>query len=154
MTSAELPEIAARQRWIGVLAKACPDRLRSLWADCPPPPAWRFLRQPETGMTMLRGRAGGTGARFNLGEMTVTRCSVRLEDGTGRIGHAYVAGGDAGHAEIAALVDALLQPPAPCAGLEARLIAPLAQEHAASRARAARKAAATRVEFFTVVRGE
>ena len=147
-------DVAARQRWMGILAKADPARLRELWAACAAPPGWRFLRRPETGMTMLRGRAGGTGARFNLGEMTVTRCSVRLEDGTGRVGHAYVAGGDAGHAEIAALADALLQPPGHRAELTDRLIAPLANEHAAARARAARKAAATKVDFFTVVRGE
>ena len=31
---------------------------------------------------MVRGRVGGTGAPFNLGEMSVTRCSVRLADGS------------------------------------------------------------------------
>ncbi|MGE4219269.1 MAG: phosphonate C-P lyase system protein PhnG [Alphaproteobacteria bacterium] len=147
-------EVAARQRWMGILAKADPARLRELWAECAAPPDWRFLRRPETGMTMLRGRAGGTGARFNLGEMTVTRCSVRLDDGTGRVGHAYVPGSDMGHAEIAALADALLQLPRPSAEVTDRLIEPLAREQAAARTRAGRKAAATKVEFFTVVRGE
>ncbi len=33
---------------------------------------------PRPGMTLVRGRMGGTGSPFNLGEMTVTRCVVRL----------------------------------------------------------------------------
>ena len=139
---------------MAVLAKADAGRLETLWTECAPPPAWRFLRRPETGMTMLRGRAGGTGVRFNIGEMTVTRCSVRLDDGSGRVGHAYIAGCDVRHAEIAALADALLQAPSTRVDIAESLVAPLACEQEAARAAAARKAAATRVEFFTVVRSE
>jgi alpha-D-ribose 1-methylphosphonate 5-triphosphate synthase subunit PhnG len=100
---------------------------------------------------MVQGRAGGTGAAFNLGEMTVTRCTLRLADG--RVGHAVVQGRDRAHAARAALVDALMQG-AEAADLRAAVLAPLAAEEGARRADLAQKAAATRVEFFTLVRGE
>ena len=68
------------------------------------------MRGPETGLVMVRGRAGGSGSPFNLGEMTVTRCTVQL--GSGTAGHAYIAGRDERQAELAAVADALLQDPA------------------------------------------
>ena len=74
---------------------------------------------------MVRGRAGGTGARFNLGEMTVTRCSVQLDDGT--LGHAWIGGRDERHAEVAAVLEALLQNPARTTALHASLVEPLAR---------------------------
>jgi alpha-D-ribose 1-methylphosphonate 5-triphosphate synthase subunit PhnG len=101
---------------------------------------------------MLRGRAGGTGARFNVGEMPVTRCTVRLADG--RVGHGWIQGRDRRKAELAAAFDALLQDEGMRNALEASLLAPIAADLDARRATAARKAAATRVEFFTLVRGD
>jgi alpha-D-ribose 1-methylphosphonate 5-triphosphate synthase subunit PhnG len=133
---------------MGLLARAGADRLAALFPDCPP---HSVLRAPEIGSVMVRGRTGGTGAPFNLGEMTVTRCAVRLE--TGEVGHAYVQGRDKGHALRAAVVDALLQTAAAPA-LRRDVIGPLAAEEQAAQAVRARKAAATKVEFFTLVRGE
>ncbi len=72
-------------------------------------PDYTVLRGPESGLVMVRGRAGGGGAPFNLGEMTVTRCTVRTESGL--VGHAYIAGRDERRAELAALADALMQDP-------------------------------------------
>src|SRR5512139_1000175 len=106
MTHAETEQ---RRRWMAVLACASADDIAALLADLPPLPAPERLRAPETGLVMVRGRAGGDGAPFNLGEMTVTRCAVRLSDA---IGHAYVAGRDKRQAELAALLDAALQDPA------------------------------------------
>ena len=103
------------------------------------------MRGPETGLVMVRGRAGGSGSPFNLGEMTVTRCTVRIASGTA--GHAYVAGRDERQAELAAVADAMLQDDA--RGVET-LIAPLAEAQAAQRRARAEKAAATRVEFFAM----
>ncbi len=143
---------AARARWISALAQAEAPAVEAAWAALPEKPSYRLLRAPETGLVMVQGRAGGTGAPFNLGEMTVTRCSVELPDGT--VGHAYVAGRDARHAETAAVLDALLQEPGARATLEETVVEPLlAAGEARSRAARAR-AAATRVEFFTMVRGE
>lgn len=145
MTQAD-PE--ARKGWMALLAKAPPDRLAALM---PEPPAHTPLRAPETGAVMVRGRAGGTGAPFNLGEMTVTRCSVRLACGT--VGHAWVQGRDKHHATRAALADALMQTEAAPA-IRAQVLDVLAAEAAATRAARAGKAAATKVDFFTLVRGE
>lgn len=138
----------ARRDWISTLAKAQPARLARLIGDLP---AHDLLRPAEVGAVMVRGRIGGTGAPFNLGEMSVTRCSVRLTDGT--VGHAWVQGRDKDHALRAAVVDALMQTP-DAQGIQARVIAPLAEEARRTRAVRAEKAAATKVEFFTMVRGE
>lgn len=133
---------------LGLLARAEPGRLAALFPDLPP---HELLRGPEVGAVMVRGRMGGTGAPFNLGEMTVTRCTLRLACGT--VGHAWVQGRDRDHARRAAVLDALGQTGA-AAELAGRVLRPLAEAEEAARARTACKAAATRVEFFTLVRGE
>lgn len=138
-----------RQRWMAVLARADAAAIAARLETLAPPPPHRRLRGPETGLVMVRGRQGGDGAPFNLGEMTVTRCTVQLESGA--VGHAYVAGRDARKAELAALLDALLQDPARREALLATVIEPLAAAQAAAAAREARRAAATRVEFLTMV---
>lgn len=140
--------VAARQRWMGVLARAGAAEIAARLEQAPALPPHRRLRGPETGLVMARGRQGGDGAPFNLGEMTVTRCSVRLADGT--VGHAYVAGRDARQAELAAALDAALQDPDRRDGLMAAVIEPLAAAQAARAAQDAAKAAATRVQFFTM----
>ncbi|WP_343716846.1 phosphonate C-P lyase system protein PhnG [Inquilinus sp.] len=141
-----------RRDWMAVLAKADPARLQQLWSDLGDETGFTTLRPAETGMVMVRGRAGGDGMAFALGEMTVTRCTVRL-DGSEVLGFAYVAGRDRRHAEIAARADALLQTDRRDT-VEAALIAPLREAQVEARATARRKAAATRVDFFTMVRGE
>jgi alpha-D-ribose 1-methylphosphonate 5-triphosphate synthase subunit PhnG len=145
--SAAGPQIA-RRHWMSVLARASADEIATLLAEFPALPEHVRLRGPEAGLVMLRGRAGGGGAAFNLGEMTVTRCTVRIADG--HVGHAYVTGRDAGQAELAALLDAALQDPERHAALQEAVIAPLADRQRAAREAAARRAAATRVDFFTM----
>lgn len=123
---------------------------------------WQWLRLPETGLVMVRGRAGGTGAQFNLGEVPVTRCALRLQPEShlnancgamsGAIGVAYVQGRNVRHAELAARLDALLQEPASRERIHTHVIEPLATAQAARRDEAARKAAATKVEFYTLAR--
>jgi alpha-D-ribose 1-methylphosphonate 5-triphosphate synthase subunit PhnG len=137
---------------MSVLAQAAAGELQEAWGRLPERPAYRLLRAPETGLVMVRGRAGGTGAQFNLGEITVTRCSVELDDG--RMGHAYVGGRSASHAEQAAVLDALLQDPGRRRALEETVIAPLLARQEEHRRAARSRAATTRVEFFTMVRGE
>ena len=138
----------ARKDWMATLAKAAPSRLAALMPDLPPHDT---LRTPEVGAVMVQGRAGATGAPFNLGEMTVTRASVRLACGT--VGHAWVQGRDKAHSRRAAIADALLQTEAADTTM-AHIIAPLQAEAEARRTTRAAKAAATKVEFFTMVRGE
>ena len=112
--------------------------------------AHEVLRAPETGLVMLRGRMGATGAAFNLGEATVTRCAVRLANGGE--GHAYVMGRNAAHARLAAICDALLQTGE--SGMSETVIEPLEAKLQAAQAEASTKAAATKVDFFTMVRGD
>jgi alpha-D-ribose 1-methylphosphonate 5-triphosphate synthase subunit PhnG len=144
-------EQRARQRWMGLLATAPAARLAALWAAAGIAAEAAWLRAPESGAVMAQGRAGGDGAAFNLGEVTVTRCALRLP--CGAVGHACVQGRDARKAEIAALCDALMQTDAAPAVRRA-ILDPLEAERAERRAAEARKAAATQVEFFTVARGE
>ncbi len=140
----------ARKTWLSCLAQADPARLTELVAalDLPEP---EVLRAPQSGSVMLQGRVSGTGAPFSFGEMTVTRCSLRLPCGT--VGHGYVQGRDRDAARAAALADALLQT-GRAEELRTAVLAPLEAEAAARKAARARNAAATRVEFFTLVRGE
>ncbi len=148
-TDVNLLDPAGRQRWMSILAHAG-KRLEPYSAQLRES-GYRFIRPPEIGMVMVRGRVGGSGAPFNVGEMTVTRCVVQLTDGS--TGHSYVAGRSKPHAELAALADAHLQGMARQHWLDT-LIAPLAEAQLQQRAVKAAQAAATKVEFMTLVRGE
>ena len=145
-------DIVRRQRWMAALAKARPEEIEAVWAGLPRQPAYRLLRPVETGMVMVRGRAGGTGRRFNIGEMTVTRGAVQIESGTN--GYSYVAGRSQRQAELAAVLDAVLQDAPAGDDLESAVVAPLTAAQEERRRIAAGKTAATKVDFFTVVRGE
>jgi alpha-D-ribose 1-methylphosphonate 5-triphosphate synthase subunit PhnG len=110
------------------------------------------LRAPENGLVMVRGRTGGDGAPFNLGEATVSRAAVRLA--SGEIGFGYVLGRDHEKAHLIALCDALIQTRAHAEAVELQVLAPLRAAMLAARGRQAAAAAATRVDFYTMVRGE
>ncbi|MFK7943200.1 MAG: phosphonate C-P lyase system protein PhnG [Paracoccaceae bacterium] len=146
-----MPELEARKNWMAVLAKADTAALMAAVDGLGPRPDFAWLRAPEIGTVMVRGRAGGTGAPFNLGEMTVARCTLRLEDG--RVGLAYTPCRDRCHAETAAICDALLQGPE-AMRIQAEVIAPLKAAAQAARNTQAARAEATKVDFFTMVRGE
>ncbi len=115
-------------------------------------PSYQRLREPETGLVMVRGRIGGDGAPFNLGEATVARAAVRLH--TGEVGFGYTLGRDATKAEMIALCDALFQTTSHADIVERDVLAPLREKLATERARKAAETAATRVDFYTLVRGE
>lgn len=147
----QIDEGAERKHWMSVLAKAPAGRVPALLDQAVARPEAVWLRPPEVGTVMVRGRASATGAPFNLGEMTVTRCALRL--GCGAVGHAYIQGRSKADAEAAALVDALMQTDQADA-LRAQVLVPLETERDAARSQRAAKAAATKVDFFTMVRGE
>jgi alpha-D-ribose 1-methylphosphonate 5-triphosphate synthase subunit PhnG len=130
---------------MAILARAGADELGDRLGALPP---YRVLRGPEAGLVMARGRTGGGGAPFNLGEMTVTRCTVRTD--AGFVGHSYVSGRNERQAELAALADALLQDPVRQSALLEDVIEPLAAAQRARRDAIAAKAAATRVQFFAM----
>lgn len=145
-------EQETRRRWLSVLAKASPGRVEALFEELPARPAWTAIRPAESGMVMVRGRVGGDGNRFNLGEITMTRSAVRLDNGVTGLG--YVQGRSRRHAELTAVLDAMLQSPELRDPVADRVIEPLSTEQADKRRVRGRKAAATTVEFFTMVRGE
>ena len=115
-------------------------------------PAHENLREAENGLVMVRGRIGGDGAPFNLGEATVSRAAVRLS--SGELGFGYALGRDREKAQMIALCDAMVQSGKFAAEIEAEVIAPLRASILASRNQRAAEAAATRVDFYTMVRGE
>lgn len=141
-----------RRSALGLLARSpaslLADRLACM--DVAPPFTW--LRKPETGMVMLRGRIGGDGARFNLGEATITRCTLRLADGT--VGVGTVRGRSPRQAEMIALCDAMLQQPAVAARVKSEVLDALAAAERERHASAAAATAGSRVDFYTLVRGE
>jgi alpha-D-ribose 1-methylphosphonate 5-triphosphate synthase subunit PhnG len=142
----------ARRRALGLLARATAAELAAPLAQYWPDLAARELKPAEAGLVMLRGRAGGDGALFNLGEATVTRSIVELD--TGERGYGHVLGRDLEQALRVALLDALGQRAHDREVVEARVLAPIAARLTAARARTAAETAATRVDFFTLVRGE
>ena len=153
------PSSAMRRAWMAVLARTPRADLeaaleRALQAL--PRPAYDWLRPPEIGLAMVRGRVGGSGDAFNLGEATVTRATLRLRSPAEQapVGVACHLGRDRRRAELAALADALLQLPEQHARLHGQLIEPLAAQLAEKRAARRDEAASTRVEFFTMVRGD
>ncbi len=139
-----------RQRWLSLLAKAPAARLEALWSGLGAVPTYSLLRRPEIGLVMVQGRISGSGAAFAAGEMTVTRAAVRLEGG--QIGIGYVGGRQPRQAEIAAAIDALRHLPEWRAPIETEIVAPLAAEADSRRQLVAARAAATKVDFFTVAR--
>lgn len=154
-----MPELHAaqrtrRQHWLAVLARAPLDFLEQhVGALAHGDHQW--LRPVETGLVMVRARAGGTGQRFNMGEATVTRCVIRPDaarTGSHQVGVGYVLGCSHRQAVLVALADALLQEDTLYAQWHMRLIAPLEAMLAAQTAQHAAQTQSTRVEFFTVAR--
>lgn len=140
----------ARKAAIDTLSAAPPATLATLWQGLGIIPEYRLVRGPETGLVMIRGRAGGGGNPFNLGEATVTRATIRLA--TGEVGHSYALGRDGEKAVRAALLDALWQREPE--RIETQVLAPLRQAAAAADDKVRAETAATRVNFFTMVRGD
>jgi len=141
-----------RRATMAVLAESAAAEIASLVEGLEPLPAYDDMRAPENGLVMIRGRVGGDGAQFNLGEATVSRAVVRLA--TGEIGFGYVLGRDRDKARLIALCDALVQTDDYSAAVERKIIAPLRTGLEAQRETRARQVAATKVDFFTLVRGE
>lgn len=146
-----MSDTSTRQRWLAILARASRSEIEALAGKLDTLPSHEILKAPETGTVMVEGRAGGAGRRFNLGEATVTRCVVRLADGA--MGFSYALGRDGRKARLAAVIDGLLQTEDETGPLHGG-VAELAQQQQAARELASRKAAATKVDFFTMVRGE
>jgi alpha-D-ribose 1-methylphosphonate 5-triphosphate synthase subunit PhnG len=157
MNAAQRHEAAAqlqreRKRTLDLLARSERTELQVAWDALAEKPEVQPVRGPETGLVMVRGRIGGGGSPFNLGEVTVTRATVRLASGS--IGHAYHLGTDREAARLAAVFDALWQERAHRDFVEKAILTPVSERIAAVDQKKAEETAATRVDFFTMVRGE
>jgi len=141
-----------RQRWLSVLAHSNAAWLEAHWQALNLHPEFTLIRPAEIGMTRLQARMGATGKRFVMGDATVTRAVVQLSDGT--LGYSYLLGRDKAHAERCALLDALLQQPETRPLLEEKIITPLAAWREEQRQLRAREIASSKVDFFTLVRGD
>jgi alpha-D-ribose 1-methylphosphonate 5-triphosphate synthase subunit PhnG len=139
-----------RQEALGVLASAEMKDLNGAWETWENRPDVQMIRGPETGLIMLRGRTGGGGAPFNMGEATVSRASVRIP--TGEVGHGYCLGRDEEKARLIAVIDALFQREPD--NIEFAILRPLRDIAQARDKQRQDETAATKVEFFTMVRGE
>lgn len=146
------PEIAQAKRASDLIARATRAELNTIVEALDASTGTVSLRGPETGLVMVRGRMGGGGAAFNLGEVTVSRASMRLASGT--VGHAQALGTDREKARLGAIVHALWQEVPTRVRIETDLLAPIENRIAAEHARKQQETAATRVDFFTMVRGE
>jgi alpha-D-ribose 1-methylphosphonate 5-triphosphate synthase subunit PhnG len=146
-----------RRTWLAVLTKASLAQLEAAWDALEDKPVYRVLRPGETGLVMLRGRIGGNGQPFNFGEMTMSRAAVQLLDDSGRASHAgfgHVAGRSVRRAELVAVFDALLQDPARQEVIATLVVGLLAAQQQAAKAAQHAKVIASKVDFFTMVRGE
>ena len=152
MRGQEARDQTERKAAMATLAQASGDDIVRLWNEAGLPSQAELLRGPETGLVTLRGRIGGGGAPFNVGEATVTRATVRLA--SGQVGHCYALGRDKQKAKLAAIADALWQDPTRRAEVETRLIAPLRLALTTAQEKRRAETAATKVDFFTMVRGE
>lgn len=141
----------ARADWMSVFARSSLLDIEEAWTGCNDERVIQWLRAPAFGLVMVRARSGGSGAAFNLGEMTITHCVLKLSNGC--IGTGYVQGRNRRHAKHAAVLDALLQSEEGRTDLLSSVVEPLRSRLATRRYEAGRKAESTRVEFFTLVRG-
>ncbi len=146
------PNPDPRAATMALLARATRDELSAPLRAHWPRVGYTVVRTPEIGLVMLRGRMGGDGAPFNLGEATMTRAVVELE--TGERGYGQFLGRDPQRAEQAAILEALAQREADREAVEREVLSPIRQRLAEEAQRKRAETAATRVDFFTLVRAE
>ena len=169
--------VKKRQQLLSVLSKSSFDDINRFWQSLSIVPSYSLLKAPEVGMTMVRAKTGGTGQAFNMGEMTVTRTVIRLDVSEGHlkessseekgveekcveekrtdiIGFGYTAGRDTKKSELIAVVDAYFQLPEYTDLIEEKILQPLLDKQRHQEESEAKKVDATKVNFFTMVRGE
>ena len=147
----DTPSLLNRQQWLAVMARASLTALEQHWQFLGQKREYEILRAPEIGLVMAQGRAGGSGAPFNFGEISVSRSTIRMTEHTHSvIGEGYVMGCKRRQALLIALLDGYLQLPESDQGFVQTLFA----DQQKKRAERASKIATSKVDFFTLVRGE
>lgn len=145
-------DTAQRQKWMAVLAHSQPAELAAIWAEQKLKPDYQVIRKAETGLAQIQARMGATGQRFFAGDTTLTRAVIQLANGT--YGYSYIAGRDKAHAELCAVIDALMQESVRFQTLQETVIAPLVANREQRLAARRAQINSSRVDFFTLVRGD
>ena len=143
--------IEEKQNWMRLLALSPTTILEHELEKLENVPEYILLKQPEVGLAMIQARACGNGASFNFGEIPLTRCAISLD---GHIGYGYVSGRKKRHAVMMAIFDALLQNPKRHKALQENVLTPIAQLLADKKEQKVKETSSTKVDFFTMVRGE
>jgi alpha-D-ribose 1-methylphosphonate 5-triphosphate synthase subunit PhnG len=151
-TSCLRHETARRQGVMSICAHANLNELEAAVTALEPPPEVTDVRAPQFGLVMVRGRVGAVGNAFNVGEALVTRASVQLQNGV--VGHSYLLGRVRKKARLAAIIDAAAQSPDAMRMIEKSLIDPVRERIEREKTAQAEETASTKVDFFTLVRGE
>lgn len=146
------PQKTKRQYLLSVLAKSTLKNIQDCWAQLKLSPKYTFLKAPEIGMAMIRAKAGGAGQPFNMGEMTVTRSVIQLN--TQQMGYGYIAGRDKEKSTLVAIIDACFQVEQWAMLIDEKLLRPLDQLLQHQHVEQQEKVNQTKVDFFTMVRGE
>lgn len=145
-----------RKYWMSVLAQASFEKLSARWQQSQTQyglaPDYQIIRPAEIGLAQVRARMGSTGRQFNIGDVTITRAAVQLA--SGEMGHSYLQGRNKQHAELAAVLDGLLQTDYYHEAIFTHIITPLAADKDAERKARQQQVASSKVDFFTMVRGE
>lgn len=141
-----------RQKNLSVLAKAPFSNMLEYWKGISVDATFNFLKKPEVGMAMVRAQAGGGGENFNMGEMTITRCVVRLD--SAEIGYGIVVGRSKQKSELVALIDACWQKKSLKEIIEDKIIKPLYHIQVCKEKNISDNTESSKVNFFTMVRGE
>lgn len=149
MTTEKNPQ---RQKNLSILAKASLVTMRKYWESIGANATFVFLKKPEVGMAMVRAQAGGGSEDFNMGEMTMTRCVVRLD--SEEIGYGFVAGRSKKKSELIAIIDASWQTESLKKIIEEKIIDPLYRLQIYREQKVAEDTKTSKVNFFTMVRGE
>ncbi|MDK9736996.1 phosphonate C-P lyase system protein PhnG [Vibrio sp. D404a] len=141
-----------RQKWMSVLAQSSFTELKAHWDELGLNAEYAMVRQPEIGLAQVRARMGSTGRQFNMGDVTITRAVIKLN--SGELGYSYLQGRDKPHAELAAVIDALMQNGKQAEAINTQVIEPLAAMKHERDSQRRQEVAASKVDFFTMVRGE
>ncbi|GHK97336.1 phosphonate C-P lyase system protein PhnG [Escherichia coli] len=144
-------DTATRQHWMSILAHSQPAELAARLKALNITADYEVIRAAETGGADS-GADGWHRRTLFAGDATLTRATVRLTDGT--LGYSWVLGRDKQHAERCALIDALMQQTRHFQNLSETLIAPLDADRMARIAARQAEVNASRVDFFTMVRGD
>ncbi|MFC0178603.1 phosphonate C-P lyase system protein PhnG [Thorsellia kenyensis] len=141
-----------RQILMGLLAKSPFEVIDNLWTTLNLTPNYELFRAPEIGLVQLQGKMGGTGNRFYVGDATITRAVVLIENKY--YGYSYIMGRDKKKAQLCALIDGLMQINEYQITIEEKLLLPLLKLLETQKNEKNKATEATRVDFFTLVRGE